>query len=481
MKRRPPMPDERAGLLALLVLAAAAFALVSVLRGEAPDRRVEAVVSHTAGLREGAPVRVAGVDVGRVGALAEGPGGEGTVVVLELSDDAPPVHADATLKIRPRLVLEGGFFAELQPGSPAAPVLADGERLQRSSTAVAVQLDEVLGVFQRDPRASLGALLRGFGVALTSRPSAADDRAADPETRGEPAAASLNDTLADAGPALRDTAVASEALRGRERGDATRLVAGLDRVAAGLSRDRRRLGSLVGSFDRTVTALADRRGELRAAVAELPGTLTTADRALRRVHAALPAVRAVAREAVPGLREVPATVAALRPLNAQLRRLVSQPELGGLAGDLAPASRDLASVSHTGTALLAGLGRLSRCATRVLLPTSRLRIDDGPLSSGVENYKELFYGAVGFAGEGQNFDGNGSYVRFQPGGGPHTIAMPPGAAGGDTVYGHAPLKPLGTRPAYPGRAPAIDASRRCETQPVPDLTAPAGPPDGGAR
>ena len=38
-------------------------------------------------------------------------------------------------------------------------------------------------------------------------------------------------------------------------------------------------------------------------------------------------------------------------------------------------------------------------------------------TTGRENYKEFFYALVGLAGEGQNFDGNGMYVRFQTGGG----------------------------------------------------------------
>ncbi len=476
-RRRRRLSDVQAGLL-VLALGALVLALVLVQRGGAPHQRIQAVVSHTAGLEEGSPVRVAGVDVGEVAAVREGPDGEDTVVVLELDEDAPRVRRDATLKIRPRLVLEGGFFADLRPGSPGERELAEDERLPRTRTAVAVQLDEVLGTLQADPRDHLRTALRGWGSALGSPPTSAEDRAAAPEARGEDAATSLNDALRDAGPALRDSAVAAEALRGRAGGDATRLVAGLERAAGGLTRDRARLASLVEHFDATVAALAERRAELRTAVAELPGTLRTTDRALGRLRRALPPLRAVSRAAVPGLREVPATVAQLRPLNAQLRLLMAPEELGGTAEWLRPVARDLTAIARTGTGLLEGAGRLARCTSRVLVPTARLRVDDGPLSSGTENYKELLHGAVGFAGEGQNFDGNGTYIRFQPGGGPTTVAIRPGPGGGDTFFGHAPLPPLGTRPGYPGRAPRTDASRRCETQAVPDLTAPAGPPDG---
>ncbi|HYF25264.1 MAG TPA: MlaD family protein [Baekduia sp.] len=473
------MAAETAGLLTLLALAAV-VALYVVLSGSSPDRRVEAVVTHTAGLDEGSPVRVAGVDVGRVGDVRQAPGDE-TVVVLELDEDAPRVRRDATLKIRPRLVLEGGFFADLRPGSPAAAELRDGDRLPRSQTAVAVQLDEVLSALTKDPRAALGDLLRGWGGALTADPTAADDRDAAPRARGQAAADSLNDALADAPAALRSSAVAAQALRGRRPGDATRLVAGLERVAAGLGQDRFALASMVQGLEGTAAALAAERMALRAAVRELPGTLAQTDRALTRVRAVLPDVRALARETLPGLRAVPAASPDLRALSRQVRRLSAPAELGRLAADLRPVAGGLASLARTATGLLGAAGRISRCATGVLLPTGRKRLDDGALSTGVENYKELFYALVGFTGEGQNFDGNGTYVRFQPGGGPHTVAVRPGAAGGEAQFAHTSLPPLGTRPAYPGRMPRVDASRRCATQPVPDLSAPAGPADGGGR
>ena len=50
-------------------------------------------------------------------------------------------------------------------------------------------------------------------------------------------------------------------------------------------------------------------------------------------------------------------------------------------------------------------------------------------TTGVENYKEFFYTLVGLSGEGQNFDGNGMYVRFQTGGGSQTVSL--GSESGD--------------------------------------------------
>ena len=57
--------------------------------------------------------------------------------------------------------------------------------------------------------------------------------------------------------------------------------------------------------------------------------------------------------------------------------------------------------------------------------------------TGRENYKDFFYALVGLAGEGQNTDGNGAYVRFQTGGGAQQISLGPGDKGFPPQFGDA--------------------------------------------
>ena len=79
-------------------------------------------------------------------------------------------------------------------------------------------------------------------------------------------------------------------------------------------------------------------------------------------------------------------------------------------------------------ALLPQLTSFNRCVTHNLIPAGNVVLNDtfGPynFSSGQPNYREFFYAATGVSGESQNFDGNGPYVRFQPGGGPVTVKQP---------------------------------------------------------
>ena len=51
------------------------------------------------------------------------------VVTMEIDNKGLPIHKDATLKIRPRIFLEGNFFVDMQPGTPATPTLGDGDTL----------------------------------------------------------------------------------------------------------------------------------------------------------------------------------------------------------------------------------------------------------------------------------------------------------------------------------------------------------------
>ena len=50
-------------------------------------------------------------------------------VEMEITDKGLPIHKDATLKIRPRIFLEGNFFVDLSPGTPGSPTIGDGDTI----------------------------------------------------------------------------------------------------------------------------------------------------------------------------------------------------------------------------------------------------------------------------------------------------------------------------------------------------------------
>ncbi len=472
-RHAPRLSPFAAGLIAIAVLS------VLVYLGFTKDipftrpYEVKAVFTSSNSIRPDSPVRIAGVDVGKVKRVDAQDGTDNAVVTLAIDDEGLPLHEDATAKIRPRIFLEGNFFVDLEPGSPGAPELGDGGTIGVTQTATPVQLDQVLTALQSDARQDLRDVLQGLGTALRSEPTAADDRDADPSARGETAAKSWNDAYEDAGPAARAQSQVNEALLGTEPDrDLSRLITGAARASAGLARNQGALQGLVVNFNRTMAALASEEGNLSASIRELAPTLAVANATFASLNLAFPPTRAWAIEILPGVRETAATIDAAFPWVDQVAALVGEPELQGLLADLTPATRDLAAVTAESLDLLPQTDLLSKCARDNVLPTGNVVIRD-EFQTGRENYKDFFYSLVGLAGEGQNFDGNGAYVRFQTGGGSQQLSFGDGDKGFPPQFGALPTPPLGNRPAMPRNKPAYDASRPCYTQEPPDLNGPA--------
>lgn len=483
MSRRQPRSPVMIGLIALVVVVVLVFLGFTKDIPFTTPFQVNAVFQSANSIRPGAPVRIAGVEVGKVKEIKPQEGGDGAVVVMQIKDAGLPLHTDATAKIRPRIFLEGNFFVDLQSGSPSAPILEDGGTLKVTQTATPVQLDEVLTALQGDTRQDLKDLLDQLDVALNSKPTAAQNRDADPSARGQTAAESFNDAYDDIPDAERSTAQVLDALLGTEPGrDVARLIDGTARTTGALIRDENALKSLITNFNTTMAAFASESSNLRTSIAELPGTLENANRALASLNAAFPSTRAFAREIIPGVRETPATIDAAFPWIAQARPLMSQKELGGLAAQLAPASADLARLTDRAIELLPQTNLASRCATDVILPTGNVPIED-EFTTGVENYKEFFYTLVALAGEGQNFDGNGMYVRFQTGGGSQSVSLGSATTSSGQLFGNNVAVPLGNRPFYPGKRSPYKPKATCYKQRRPDLMGPASaktPPTGSA-
>ena len=472
VKRHTPRSPVAIGLIALVII------LVGTFLGFTKDipfttpYQVKATFESANSIRVGSPVRIAGVNVGKVASVEAGKDSDTSVVTLSLQKQALPIHEDATAKIRPRIFLEGNFFVDLRPGTPAAPELDDGGVIKVTHTSSPVQLDEVLTSLQSDTRQDLKDVLDGLAQALNSKPTAADDRDAAPSARGETGAESFNDAYVDIPAAERSTAQVFEAFLGQEPGeDLSRLIDGTARTSAALIRHEEQLKDLITNFNRTTAAFASEADNLQATIRLLAPTLENANTAFASLNAAFPPTRAFAREILPGVRETPATIEASFPWIAQTRKLVSASELGGLVKELSPATRDLARLTNASLKLLPQTTLTSRCARQVILPTGDIVIRD-EFETGVENYKEFMYGLVGLAGEGQNFDGNGMYVRFQPGGGSQAVSLGAGSPSGE-VFGNNIAPPLGNRPFYPGKRPPYRPDVKCHTNKLPNLNGPA--------
>ncbi len=482
-KDRHGMSPLAVGLLVLALCAIVVYAGFSKHVPFTHGFRVNAVFVNANNIRPNSPVRIAGVNIGKVKKVKAYKGGDGnmSLVTMEIDKAGLPIHKDATLKVRPRIFLEGNEFVDLSPGTPSAPTIDDGDTLPATQTAAPVQFDQILTALQSDTRDDLKRLLEGYGTALTYEPTAADDLGQDPDVKGKSAARSLNRSIDYAPGALKNVAIVNHALLGLQQHDLSGLVANTGKVTKALSANEESLKDLVTNFNTTLGALAAQRSDLRQTIALLGPTLEHTDSALTHLNASFPNTRAFAKEILPGVKETPATIDAALPWIAQARKLVSPAELGGLTKELKPTTVDLAKLVDGSLTALPQADLVAQCVTHTILPTGDVKIEDGQFTSNEENYKEFWYAMVGLAGEAQNFDGNGHYVRFAVGGGDQTIST--GKYGGNTgskLYGRVNDPPLGTRPAYPGKRSPYNHTARCKDQKLPDLNgAKTGGADGG--
>jgi phospholipid/cholesterol/gamma-HCH transport system substrate-binding protein len=478
-RRRKPRSPVTIGLISLVVV------LVAVYLGFTKDIpftkpfEVRAVFQSANSIRVASPVRIAGVEVGKVKAVEPEQGTDAAVVVMQINKDGLPLHTDATAKIRPRIFLEGNFFIDLTSGSPGAPKLGNGDTIKVTQTATPVQLDQVLTSLQSDTRQDLKVVLKGFNDALNSKPTAAQNASSDPSARGQTAAESFNDAYTDIPAAEKSTAIVFDALLGTEPDrDLSRLIVGTARTTAALTRNENALKDLITNFNTTTAAFASQANNLSLTIRDLAPTLASANRAFTSLNAAFPPTRAFAREILPGVNETAATIDVSFPWVAQMRKLVSPAELGGVVRELSPATAALANLTDQAITLLPKTDLTSKCVSRVIIPTGNIPIND-EFATGVENYKEFFWGLVGLAGEGQNFDGNGMYVRFQTGGGTQMISLGKASTNSGEQFGNLVSAPLGNRPYNPQKRPPVRTDQPCYKQQIPDLSGPASAKTAG--
>jgi ABC-type transporter Mla subunit MlaD len=496
------LPSWLIGLILVFVIAVASYLAFTKELPWHNGYEIQAVFGSAQSIRPDSPVRIAGVEVGKVTSVEhltsaddtevraqaggappassdQPPGEQAAVVTMELSDDALPLHEDATFKLRPRLFLEGNYFVDLHPGSPNAPETSENYTFPINQTSYSVQLDQVLTTLQGDVRTDLQTFLNQLGNALVK----------------DGGAKGFNELYRTSAPAGKYTSQVNEALLGTQPGDLQGVIHGLDRVVRGLGRNEGTLQSLVTNFRIFSGSFAAEDQALGQAIEELPTTLEAARPAFANLNAAFPPLRAFAREALPGVRSTPETLRVATPFIDQVRALVSKPELRGLTADLRPTIPELAQLTHRTVPFLDQARALSSCFNEVVIPWSNDQVDPQapggsyPFKPFGRVFEETAYGLSGIASESRSGDANGQYIRVEAGGGANTVKIPdaiPSLTGGGLQDAVALLQ-------FPilGAMPRIDDSEKtpfkpnqpCERQEQPNLAAGLGqpPPAAGAQ
>jgi len=455
-RRASQWSNARWGFAALVVLAVATF---FAFTKEVPFRdhhEIHAVVETANGLRKGSLVRIAGVNVGEVQRVESvGDGRRAARVTMRIDEHGLPIHQDAQLEIRPRILFEGNFFVDLQPGSPSSPHLDEGGTIPINQTAGPVQFDQILTALQSDTRQDLRTVLDELDRAF-----------------GGGGAQAYNRSTRYWEPAYRDSAIVNEAFLGRNDGDLSGYIRSAGRVAEGLSRNERQLQSLITDLRRTAEAFTVRDERLQAAITELPRTLRVGRPALAALNDALPPLRRFVADLRPGVRATPAAIDAQLPFVRALRGAVGRGELRGLAADLRPTVPALARLNAETVPLLDQVRAASSCQNEVILPWTLDRIQDPDFPAIGPVYQEQVKPLVGLASESRSFDANGQYFRVSLNGGNIATASTPGTF----LLTDRPI--LGVNPPRPAQRSPLRPDVPCETQQQPDLrTNPGRPPE----
>src|SRR5918995_2364976 len=276
-RHRPPggraVSVFKAGVLAITVIVLLAYFGFTF----ANPYELKALFRDVENLKVRSPVRIAGVEVGKVTKVESKEGGGAAEVTMELREDALPLHEDARLQIRSRIFLEGNFFVDIEPGSPSGDELDDGSTVPVTQTATTVTLPDILDTLDTDVRGDLQTFLHEYGtVALQGGGARAFNRA-----------------VPSFEPAYRYGALTNDALLGLDpERDIQRLLRGQQKTFAALSANPRTLRELVTDLNTTAGAIASADTQLEAAIPALRDTLTVGYPALGELNAALPTLSA---------------------------------------------------------------------------------------------------------------------------------------------------------------------------------------------
>jgi virulence factor Mce-like protein len=460
MRRGGPLVAHpgRAALISVIVIAAIGIYAFHPSLTQGSRFHLTGLFAGSPGLTTNAPVRVAGYDVGRVTGLERGPGNTAEVH-MELDHNAPPLYAGSTMRVRPRIFLEGGFYIDLQPGAPRGSKLDDGATIPLAQTAIAVQSDQPLSRFDSKARADTATILHELARAL-----------------GGGGARQIRELTRESPAMLRPSAIVAKSSRGLRQGELSALIDNAAAASGALAPVTRELEGVVVDGDRTYRALAEHSGELGSTIRQADAALRETPATLRAVDRTLPVLDSYSTLAFPVLDRLPRSLRSTSELLAQSTALAQPDALPRLLRTLAPTIKRLPLFEERSMPLYGHVEPVSECVTRKVDPVMDAKLDDGPLSTGRPVWLDNLHGLAGSAGVMQNFDANGPYLRYE--GGLSDQSFSTGDVPGvGRLVGLSSKPLLGVRPVWNGPTPPpFRPNADCRTQAVPSLKAETGPP-----
>lgn len=344
---------DRRARLGLIVVVVFALLLVSaftqvVRKVTGPETQtVRAAFVNSQQVRAGDPVRVDGVNVGKVSKVERHGDSTGSLVTMEVEDEGFPLYADASATLAMRSLLGGIFVINLDRGTPSRGPLGS-RTIPPERTDGQQELEDIASMMVG------GAAEEG----LRTMPSELAEAFSDEDL---PA-----DTLRELRRVSPDIARGLAAARGRIPGrDLRRLFENTNRTVRALDTPNDDIRSLVSGVAATLGAFAGRSGALRATLRTAPTALRTTVSTLRRLDGTLDRVDPLVDELRDGAEDWAPTFAQLRPTVSAASALLRDAEPP--VRSLRPTATSLSRLSRVGGPLLRDIDpALRRLADRVL-------------------------------------------------------------------------------------------------------------------
>jgi virulence factor Mce-like protein len=359
-----------------------------------------AIVSNSVNVRPGAPVRIAGINVGTVSGVSAD--GDATKVAFNINPEGRPIHTDATMVIRDRLFLEGSYYLELEPGSPSAPTAPKGFTIRESNTAEPVQFFQLLATFDSAARASLQNLLKTTNVAFS--PSAG-------QAESDSGAGALKQAVPELTPDLKDAALISQSLTGTHADDVQTFLSSTATLTGTLAEHRTQLADMLTKLDVVAGTLSGEDGALSATINGVDQTLKTTPAALRAINRSLVPADKLAAALTPALQQSPQLVSGL---NAQLRavnNVIKPGQRTQLISSLHTLLVNIPTVLAQTANFFPATKPAADCLSEKVVPLLDETVQDGSLSTGDPVWKDIVHMLPNLSAASGNFDSNGPYLR----------------------------------------------------------------------
>lgn len=262
--------------------------------------RFHAQFDEAALLVDEAEVRISGLTVGHVKSKAYQPSG-GVLVEMEIDRPFAPIPADARAVLRQKTLL-GQIYVELTPGSPTAPRLPDGGRLASTSVEGTVEIDELIGTFDKPVRRAFQGFTKEAATAIAGNAENLND-----------ALGSLPRFVGHGGDLLEVVDEQKPAVR--------LLVRNAGTVFDALSKREGELGSLVDNANGFFGALASRNDALAETIRVLPTFLAESKLTVERLQRFATDARPPVQDLIPAARRVRPAINKMGALAPDLRTL----------------------------------------------------------------------------------------------------------------------------------------------------------------